>query len=65
MVAAADGRADFDLLGARMHGKRDTAPATFYVFDILQGGDVDLIDRPWAERRKWLDECAWPPLLPA
>lgn len=56
VVVAADGRADFDLLGARMHGRRDMQAATFYVFDALRVGDVELVDRPWSERRKWLDD---------
>jgi len=56
VVATQGGRADFDLLGARMYGKRDTPPAYFYVFDVLRVGDAGLVDRSWTERRKWPDE---------
>jgi bifunctional non-homologous end joining protein LigD len=56
VVTAADGRADFDQLGARMHGRTDTPAAVFYVFDAISVGDVELLDRPWSERRKWLDD---------
>jgi bifunctional non-homologous end joining protein LigD len=55
VVAAPGGRADFDLLGARLNGRSGTPRATFYVFDILRAGVTELIDRPWNERRKWLE----------
>jgi ATP-dependent DNA ligase len=38
VVVAPDGRADFDLLGARLNGRRGTPRATFYVFDVLRAG---------------------------
>ena len=51
VVVTPDGRADFELLGARIHGPRydpRSQPVTFYVFDVLQFGDQDLRDQPWA-----------------
>lgn len=56
VVVSPDGRADFDLLAARLNGRRGTPPATLYVFDVLAYADTDLTDRPWTERRKWLDD---------
>jgi len=41
VVATQGGRADFDLLGARMYGETDTPPACFYVFDVLRVGRSD------------------------
>jgi bifunctional non-homologous end joining protein LigD len=58
VVVTTDGRADFELLGARIHGRRHT-PArplvTFYVFDVLQLDGRDLTDQPWTERRRVLE----------
>ena len=51
VVVTPDGRADFELLGARIHGPRydpHSQPVTFYVFDVLQFGHRDLRDQPWA-----------------
>ena len=59
VVVTPDGRADFELLGARIHGPRHdphSQPATFYVFDVLQFGDQDLRDQTWAARRQVVDD---------
>ncbi len=59
VVLTADGRADFELLSARIHGRRqhpDRHPATFFVFDVLQLADQDLTDQPWQIRRPILDD---------
>ena len=59
VVVTPDGRADFELLGARVHGPRHdprSLPVTFYVFDVLQFGDQHLRDQPWAARRQVLDD---------
>jgi bifunctional non-homologous end joining protein LigD len=59
VVVTPDGRADFELLGGRIHGPRydpGSQPVTFYVFDVLQFGDQDLRDQPWAERCQVLDD---------
>jgi ATP-dependent DNA ligase len=59
VVVTPDGRADFELLGARIHGPRHaphSQPVTFYVFDVLQFGHQDLRDQPWVERRQVLDD---------
>jgi bifunctional non-homologous end joining protein LigD len=57
-VLAADGRADFDLLAARVHGPRHAAdgqPVTFFVFDVLQLDGRELSNKPWLDRRAILD----------
>jgi bifunctional non-homologous end joining protein LigD len=59
VALTADGRADFDLLAARIHGRRhnpDGHPVTFFVFDVLQFGGRDLTDEPWRSRRQMLDD---------
>ena len=59
VVVTPDGRADFELLGARVHGPRygpRSQPVSFYVFDVLQFGDQDLRDQPWAARRQVLED---------
>jgi ATP-dependent DNA ligase len=72
VVVTPDGRADFELLGARIHGPRydpHSQPVTFYVFDVLQFGQHDLRDQPWVARRQVLEDldvaarsggAAWP-----
>jgi bifunctional non-homologous end joining protein LigD len=59
VVVTPDGRADFELVGARIHGRRHdphAQPVTFYVFDVLQFSHQDLRDQPWAARRQVLEE---------
>jgi hypothetical protein len=59
VVLTTDGRADFELLGARIHGRRHNPhvrPVTFFVFDVLQFGDRDLTDEPWRARQQILDD---------
>jgi hypothetical protein len=59
VVLTADGRADFELLGARIHGRRhnpDGHPVTFFVFDVLHFDGRDLTDGPWRARRQILDD---------
>jgi ATP-dependent DNA ligase len=59
VVVTPDGRADFELVGARIHGPRydpGSRPVTFYVFDVLQFDDQDLRDQPWVARREALDD---------
>jgi bifunctional non-homologous end joining protein LigD len=64
MVAFDDaGVPRFQLLQERMHvGDRRTAqlkarttPASYLVFDVLHLDGVDLVDRPWTERREALE----------
>jgi hypothetical protein len=59
VVTTPDGRADFELLGSRMHGDH-RAPrshlVTLYVFDVLETGGVDVRGRPWSARREILDD---------
>jgi bifunctional non-homologous end joining protein LigD len=59
VVVTPDGRADFELLGGRIHGRRradDAHPISFYVFDVLQLDGHDIRDRPWTARRQILDD---------
>jgi ATP-dependent DNA ligase len=59
VVLTADGRADFELLAARIHGRRhnpDGHPVTFFVFDVLQFAGRTLTDGPWRARRETLDD---------
>jgi bifunctional non-homologous end joining protein LigD len=59
VVVTADGRADFELLAARVHGRRqapDSHPVTFFVFDVLRVGDDEVCDQPWSARRQILDD---------
>ncbi len=58
-VLTADGRADFELLGDRIHGRRhntDGHLVTFFVFDVLQFAGRDQTDEPWRVRRQILDD---------
>jgi bifunctional non-homologous end joining protein LigD len=58
-VITADGKADFDLLSTRI--LRTSRPGdhrtlvNVYVFDVLRRDHIDLIDRPWEQRRAALE----------
>lgn len=57
VVATSDGRADFDLLGRRMHDRRSAGPpVTLYVFDLLRLDARELCPLPWQERRAVLED---------
>lgn len=68
VIAMAEGRPSFEALGARMHVSdparaRDlaaTVPVTYMVFDVLELYGVDLVRRPFAERRGTLDRLSLP-----
>jgi hypothetical protein len=58
VVVTADGRADFELLAARVHGPRrdpDAHRVTFFVFDVLQLNGRELANEPWRARREILE----------
>jgi ATP-dependent DNA ligase len=55
---------DFELLGQRIHPAAsrisvlaDTTPASFIAFDVLALGDESLMDVPFVERRRRLEEA--------
>src|SRR5947199_9028006 len=55
-------RLDFDTLSQRIHPAAsrvnmlaETTPAVFVAFDLLALGDEDLMEAPFAERRRRLD----------
>jgi bifunctional non-homologous end joining protein LigD len=59
VVRSPDGRADFELLATRIHGRRhepDSHSVTFFVFDVLQFAGRDLTGEPWRARRQILDD---------
>ncbi|KAA9151868.1 ATP-dependent DNA ligase [Microbacterium lushaniae] len=63
VVVSAD-RLDFEALQQRVHPAdsrvrmlAEQTPASFIAFDLLALGDVDLMDRPFAERRALLVEA--------
>lgn len=66
IVAFVDGRPSFERLQTRMHlrGKADVAraaaecPVTFVAFDVLRRFGVNLVARPYAERRATLERFA-------
>ena len=56
---------DFDALGQRIHPAEsrvrmlaEATPASFVAFDLLSLGDRDLMEEPFAERRRLLEEVA-------
>ena len=56
---------DFDALGQRIHPAEsrvnmlaEATPASFVAFDLISLGDRDLRDRPFAERRRLLEQVA-------
>lgn len=64
VVAGPDGL-DFDALGQRIHPaeKRvrmlaEATPASFVAFDLLSLGDRNLMDEPFSERRRLLEEVS-------
>ncbi|WP_228567163.1 non-homologous end-joining DNA ligase [Nocardia sp. SYP-A9097] len=60
----ADGRSSFGALQSRMHQRNParirslvaTTPATYMIFDLLHIGDRSLIDLPYQQRRKLLEQ---------
>jgi ATP-dependent DNA ligase len=64
IVLMQDGRLEFELLQQRIHPAasrvkmlaRET-PAAFVAFDLVALGDESLVDRPFAERRKALEDA--------
>ncbi len=64
LVRPGSDRLDFELLQQRIHPaasrvtklSRET-PASFVAFDLLALGDEDLMDRPFGERRRLLEEA--------
>lgn len=65
VVLRPDGREDFELLQSRIHPAAsriarlsEEIPASFLAFDLLAIDDESLLDRPFAERRRRLDELA-------
>ena len=63
VVSLVDGRPSFSALQRRMHVRRSMearrlaalAPVTYLAFDVLRLWGVDLVDRPFAERRATLE----------
>jgi bifunctional non-homologous end joining protein LigD len=63
VVALADGKPSFSALQSRMHVRSaqqarrlaQTAPVTFFAFDVLRLYGVDLTARPYTERRSTLE----------
>jgi ATP-dependent DNA ligase len=59
VVVTRDGRADFELLAARVHGRRHSSeshPVTFFVFDVLRVGRDQVCGQQWWARRQILDD---------
>ena len=69
MVVVVDGVQEFDLLSQRIHPAasrverlaRET-PAALVAFDLLAEGDAALLELPYAERRRRLEEIVEPPV---
>ncbi len=64
VVRPGEDRLDFDLLSQRIHPAASRVrklsaetPASFVAFDLLALGDEDLTGRPFAERRRLLEEA--------
>ncbi|HET7762321.1 MAG TPA: ATP-dependent DNA ligase [Phycicoccus sp.] len=63
VVRPGEDRLDFDLLSQRIHPAASRVrklsvetPARFVAFDLLALGDEDLMERPFAERRRLLED---------
>jgi ATP-dependent DNA ligase len=63
LIVVVDGIQEFDLLGQRIHPAKSRVemlskewPAAYVAFDVLAVGDVKLLDLPFSERRKRLEE---------
>jgi ATP-dependent DNA ligase len=63
VVRASDGREDFDALGQRIHPAvsrierlAGETPAVYVAFDLLARDHESLLERPFAERRKLLEQ---------
>ncbi|MDR6906894.1 ATP-dependent DNA ligase [Agromyces sp. 3263] len=64
IILTADGRLDFDALQQRIHPAAsrvamlaETTPASFVGFDLLAVGDERLMEEPFADRRRGLEEA--------
>jgi ATP-dependent DNA ligase len=69
MIVVVDGVQEFDLLGQRIHPaasrvKRLAAetPAALVAFDLLAAGDDELLELPYRERRKRLEQVVEAPV---
>ncbi len=67
LVVAVDDRLDFDALGQRIHPAEsrvtmlaEQTPAAFVAFDLVALGDRTLLDEPFAERRRLLEDAIVP-----
>lgn len=65
LVAGPDGRDDFELLGQRIHPAAsrvamlsESSPARLAAFDLLELDGEPLLERPFSERRRRLEELA-------
>lgn len=65
IIVSIDGTLDFDALGQRIHPAdsrvqmlAEETPADFVAFDVLAVGDDNLVERPFEDRRKRLEEIA-------
>ena len=63
LIVVVDGIQEFDLLGQRIHPAKSRVemlsketPAAFVAFDVLSVGDETLLELPYTERRKRLEE---------
>ena len=63
LIVVVDGIQEFDLLGQRIHPAKSRVemlskewPAAFVAFDVLAVGDESLLELPFSERRKRLEE---------
>lgn len=65
LIVESDGSLDFDALGQRVHPAEsrvnmlaEKTPVSYVVFDVLSLGDASLLETPFGERRKALEEMA-------
>jgi ATP-dependent DNA ligase len=64
LIVVVDGVQEFDLLGQRIHPAEsrvrmlaEATPAAFVAFDLLADGDESLLDLPYDERRRRLEDA--------
>ena len=65
LIVEIDGKLDFDALGQRIHPAEsrvnmlaEKTPVSFVAFDLLALGDEDLMESPFSDRRKALEQIA-------